>query len=150
EPALTTTGLSCLSSCGALEALSLESSGIDDDGLAGMEELGSLKSLDLTNCRAIDGRGLAHLAPLTGLTNLFLGGTPVTDRGLQSLSKGFRGLSEIKLQNCGKITDSAFESLVHLPRLRLLDLTGTKLSGRGLKSLDGHPALGALILSKTE
>ena len=150
EPGLKRTALAGLRHCQSLEMLSLASSGLDDDALADVARLTSLRSLDLTNCPALDGSGLGHVAPLNDLSCLYLSGTSVTDRGLQSLRGGFLELSEVKLADCSRITDAALESLAQLPRLRMLDLTGTKVTGRGLRFFDGHKLLGALILGKTQ
>ena len=101
-------------------------------------------------CQALDGSGLARLAPLNDLANLDLTSTQVTDKGLESLAGGFAALSQVRLQYCGRITDAVFQSLARLPRLKMLDLSKTKVTGRGLKYLSGHKYLGTLLLNDTE
>src|SRR5262249_47400726 len=77
-------------------------------------ELPALTRLDLADTPAKDG-DLAHLAGLARLEDLLLGGTGITDKGVEAIRK--------------------------LGSLRLLDLSDTKVTPRGLARLG---ALGKL------
>ena len=63
-----------------------------DDGLAHLARLTGLSELYLSKTRITDA-GLAHLAGLTGLENLWIDGTTVSDAGLRHLE----GLTRLKI-----------------------------------------------------
>jgi len=81
---------------------------------------------------AVDG-DLAHLKGLTGLRELDLGYTKITDAGLAHL-KGLTGLRELNLRHT-KITDAGLAHLKGLTGLRKLYLVGTQFTDAGLPHL---------------
>ncbi|MCX7424781.1 MAG: hypothetical protein NTW96_04010 [Planctomycetia bacterium] len=98
----------CLASLPLLKDLRLCGAWISDTGLAHLEGLSQLETLDLSFTKVSDA-GLAHLAGLAQLRDLNLSGTKVTDAGLLHLA----GLAE----------------------LRDLDLSGTKVTDESVRRL---------------
>src|SRR5262249_55266318 len=70
---------------------------------------------------------------LTGLRSLRLGGTRVTDAGLDHL-KGMAALMTLHLDRTG-VTDAGLDRLKPLTRLRSLGLFGTQATEDGVKAL---------------
>lgn len=120
--------------------------------------------------RLVTDAGLRHLAPLSQLEYLGLGGTGVTDRGL-TLAKHWKHLKRLELPagttDAGvahlvqlaeleqlrvwpaKITNSGIESLSQLRCLRFLDLNGTLIDDAGMVSLHALHSLEVLDLRRT-
>ena len=83
-----------------------------DDDLAHLKGLTGLQEIDVSDTKITDA-GLAHLKDLTGLRELSVGGWDITDAGLAHL-KGLTELREIELWSA-EVTDAG---LAHLkPRL---------------------------------
>ena len=70
----------------ALERLNLSSSPVNDQGLAHLSEIVSLRDLALAYTDVTDA-GLAHLESLGALRRLDLAGTDIGDKGLPMLGR---------------------------------------------------------------
>ena len=133
----------------------------------------SLTFLSLDSCSKVGDADATHLAKLTKLTSLHLGGCNVGDTGLLTLARGLPCLTTLGLEFCGRITETGLEqlasscpaltalnlwsctrvndaALLHLSKLRALktlDLTScTDVTDAGLQYLSRLPALAALDL----
>ncbi len=104
---LTGVGLSAVSKLPSLTILRLDKSDIKDHDLAQINELKNLKLLALRQTQVGD-KGVEHLVN-TGITQLDLENTKISDRGLDSLAKMFR-LKELGLRGCS-LTESAVNQL---------------------------------------
>lgn len=116
----------------------------DVQHLAGLTEL---QHLDLGGTQITDA-GLAHLKGLRGLRWLRLLRTPITDVGLQHL-KSLTGLEWLMLEYT-HITDAGLEHLKDLTKLQGLDLENTQITGAGLEHLKTLTSLRSLDLAGTK
>ena len=92
--------------------------------------------------------GLERLKWLSQLQGLNLGQTDVTDAGLEHL-KGLSQLRVLGLLGCRNITDAGLESLKGLSQLQTLGLRETNITDAGLEHLKGLSQLQYLNLSFT-
>ena len=90
---------------------------------------------------------LTPIAHLTGLSNLELQGTRITDAGLAPVA-GFTGLKSLNLGHT-PIADAGLKHLRNLTRLNHLDLEGTHITDAGLSRLAGVTSLMVLYLNNT-
>ncbi len=96
-----------------------------------------------------DDHALAKLASLgANLRWLDLGGTGVTDAGLEQLS-AMPNLSRLHLERT-KITDSGLARLAPLNQLEYLNLYGTEITDAGLQDLQDLPKLKQIYLWQTK
>jgi Leucine-rich repeat (LRR) protein len=109
---------------------------ITDDGLAALEGLSHLQSLDLSHAQITDA-GLEHLSGLTRLQSLNLWNTQITDAGLVHLG-GLIALRSLNLSN-NKLTDAGLAHLQGLTRLQSLNLSGVQVTDAGTKHLRRLP-----------
>jgi hypothetical protein len=126
--------------------------GVTDATVARLKEFDHLYSLNLSGCGRITEKGLAALADLPELEELFLDGTEspapqVTDQTLDVLRhlRRLRTLSLAKTQ----ITDAGIAKLVALQDLRFLDLEATQVSDASIPTLMKLPKLKDVILVQT-
>jgi len=92
---------------------------------------------------------LAKLSPVSsGLVDVNLGATSITDAGAASLGKMSR-LRKLWLNGTG-ITDSGLDALQSLKDLEYLNLYGTEITDAGLKKLAGLKNLKKLYLWQTK
>jgi Leucine Rich repeat len=119
---------------------------VTDDGLANLERLKYLKSLDLSSF-LIGDAGLAHLKGLTGLESLMLTHAKVGDAGLGHLT----GLKRLKFLclTATNVTDAGLVHLKGLVNLESLNLMHTRVSDAGLKHLRGMKRLTYLSVADT-
>jgi hypothetical protein len=89
--------------------------------------------IDLDERRSADDSGLAALDGLKELSSLNLSGTGVTDAGAAVLGR-LSGLKILALRKT-RITDRAVRQLKELESLRDLDLQDTKISPAGVEQL---------------
>ena len=93
-----------------------------------------------------------HLAKLTavssGLVDLNLGATSITDAGTATLGKMPR-LRKLWLNGTG-ITDAGLDALQSLENLEYLNLYGTEVTDAGLRKLAGLKKLKKLYLWQTK
>ena len=107
---------------------------IEDEDLIHLSGIANIESLSLSNCRFVEGPGLAHLAGMAALSALNLYRTGVGDESLVHLSP-LTGLVQLKLHGT-KVTDAGLESLHHLPNLGEIWLSDTGVTAAGLDSLE--------------
>ena len=117
---------------------------------AGLDQVGRLPHLMAVyyNGVGMDDRGLRILSSTSGLENLAVRNSQITDAGLVHL-KGLTSLIRLYLSNT-KITDRGLEQLKGLTHLRTLDLTNTQVTGAGLVHLKGLTELQLLDLAYTQ
>jgi Leucine-rich repeat (LRR) protein len=89
--------------------------------------------IDLDDRRSADDSGLAALEGLKELSSLNLSGTSVTDTGAAVLGR-LSGLKILALRKT-QLTDRAVRRLKDLESLRDLDLQDTKISPSGVEQL---------------
>jgi serine/threonine protein kinase len=82
----------------------------------------------------VDESGLAELDGLPALSTLDLSGTAVTDAGVARL-RGLRSLRELLLCDTA-VTDLAVRELKQMTGLRRLDLQNTRISAEGVRELE--------------
>ncbi len=146
-----------------LKRLSLQNTGITDEGLVYTKDLAQLEFLDLTGTKVTDA-GLVHLKGLTKLRVLRLKWTRISGSGLTHLQEltnleeldfsnslfmiagleHLRSMTSLKnlnlnsrpsLHDCALISDGDLEHLKGLTCLESLDLDGTEVTEAGLADL---------------
>jgi tRNA A-37 threonylcarbamoyl transferase component Bud32 len=127
-----------------LETVDLSGTAVTSRGIAFLKSSAELKGALFTGSK-IDSSALGVLATSPHLTQLQLGGCPVSD--LSALT-GHPALMRLNLYGC-PITDDSLRAIRSCPRLRFLVLSDTKLSDAGVAELAGHPELYSLYLWKT-
>ena len=162
-PRIDDADLAHLSGLVGLRSLTLmldENSGVTDAGLAHLEPLQELRSLQFDQATRITNQGLAHLGKLARLDSLNLTNARVTDlKGLESLTDlrilnlmgtpigdaGHASLprfSKLELLSAGReLTDAGLIHLRELPGLISLDLSSTRITDAGLATLGEFPRL---------
>ncbi|MCK6516981.1 hypothetical protein L6R46_18215 [Myxococcota bacterium] len=123
-----------------LEALSLRSPRVTDEGLMSLGERPGLVELDLGGAGV---REAAGLAGLTGLRQLSMARCPLTPRAARVIA-GLGALERLTLSHSG-LGGDALAPLGGLSRLKILRLAGLRPSGLGF--LEGLSALEELDLS---
>lgn len=103
-----------------------------DEDMVQVGRLTGLVELWLIESSVTDA-GLANLKGLTRLERVCLHGSQVTDAGLVHL-KGLTRLKELCLDG-SKITDAGLPCLRTLPRLQTLDVSSTRITDDGAKYL---------------
>jgi len=135
-----------LSNLQNLESLKL-GEGVTDEGIAHLEHLTRLRTLDLSQSQVSDA-GLVHLRHMSRLEELRLPRIDLSDSGLASLSQ----LTE--LRDCeisgSEVTDAGLAHIAGLKRLRRLRLFEAPISDDGLKHLSGLSGLEYLNLGWTK
>jgi hypothetical protein len=119
-------------------------SGLTDDDLAVLDQLTSLRLLNLDRSRRagwqeieqtrLTDASLARMHSLKKLEELNLGGHAITDAGLAYLV-GLDQLKNLELKDT-LITDAALEHLKALPSLKILDVTGTKITAEAIRKFE--------------
>ena len=114
-----------------------------------MIPVGRLTGLVELKIRAssVSDAGLVHLSRLTSLQRILLHGSNVTDAGLIHL-RGLTQLQQLVLASA-KIKDSGLVHLKGLTNLRELDLSDTEVSDAGLLHLRGLSNLRTLDVMET-
>ena len=110
---------------------------VTDSDLVRVGKLGRTEVLDLSNAPQITDAGLAPLANLAGLRDLYLGRLP--------LAPGF-----FSGQGSTRLTAAALDSVVRQPRLRYLSLEGMPITDADLARLDALPDLETIVLAGTK
>ena len=144
-------GTECLKRLPDLEVLEFNCTQISDAGLANLAGLARLKELFLKyeqpdKLRVTDA-GLEYLNSLTNLQILDLSGTQVTGSGLEYLTN-LTNLRHLLLENT-QVTDAGLEHLIGLKNLESLDLSGTQVTDAGLVKLQGISRLSVLGIKNT-
>lgn len=130
-----------------LSNVSLSDMDIGDEDLSLLTALPRLEALGLEGTSITD-RGLAHLANVKNLNDLYLNRTNITGSGI-SLLRHLRRLEHISMEKAA-ITDEGlidgFSKPEDFAALFELGLSGTKITGKGLKSALALPRLDNLFL----
>ncbi|MEZ5942931.1 MAG: hypothetical protein R3C18_16180 [Planctomycetaceae bacterium] len=124
--------LAPLSNLASLRSLTLASTKVSD---AGMVTIGKLKMLDYLVLRgtSVTSEGVEHLASLSRLKVLFLGSTQIDDDAMATIAK-LSELEKLELANC-EITDEGAKHLIGMKNLKRVQLKGTKVSAECLKQI---------------
>ncbi|MBI1903292.1 MAG: leucine-rich repeat protein [Planctomycetia bacterium] len=125
-----------LASIHGLKELSLAGSGLNDDALAKLPKLATLKRLVLDG-NEIRGRGLSSLAAQPELVDLSLACPSITDLFAEHLA-ALKQVKRLSLAGSG-LGDEGIKHLTGLTKLEQLDLKYTKVTADGVKKL--HDAL---------
>jgi serine/threonine-protein kinase len=120
---------------------------LEDGGLAHLTGRASLRMLYLHNCAKVTDKGMENLTGLTGLTDLALPGTQVTDDGLAHLQEATQ-LGRLELTSL-KVTDAGLARFKDLSKLTELHASGTNLGDNGLAPLRTATKLETLVLTGT-
>jgi Leucine-rich repeat (LRR) protein len=125
--------LQALAAFPKLEVLSLAAAkSVGDPGLAHIEKLTALKSLDLRGSKVGDA-GMVRLARLTELEQLDLEGTAVTSAGIGKLA-GLVRLRRINLAQTA-VGDDVTATLAQLKQLKSINLARTTVSAESIRQL---------------
>ncbi len=127
-----------------LEELEASFTQVSDAGLAHLDRIHALRTLNL--CGLSDA-GLAHLKHLSQLEYLDLGGTRLSDAGLAQTAS-FSRLQWLSLIET-PVSDAGMAHLAGLHQLESLFLAGTQVSDRGLVHLRGLRKLKHLMLTSS-
>lgn len=134
-----------------LRSLLLSDTGIDDDGLRLLTNIETLVHLDLRNC-PISNPGLEPLSRLTQLRGLKLSGQSgactVDDMGMKYLAE-LQSLQVLGLDFLW-ISELGLSSLSELPQLRELYLAETTVGNEALEVISRFPELRRLRLARTQ
>jgi hypothetical protein len=106
---------------------------ISDEGIKHLESLQYLTELYLYGTKLTD-KGMVTVGKFDRLGKLCLDQTQITDAGLKHL----RGLPELKIlhiRSKGKITDEGVSDIVKIKSLRELKIGGTQITATGKKKL---------------
>ena len=118
---------------------------LKDADLAALKGLANLKTLGLGGCEKITAAGMAHVANLTALEELRLGGTKA-DAAFIAHLKALKRLKKLDLSICRAVDDAAAAQLKHLSQLEALSLEDTAVTDAGLEHLYGLTKLKHLEL----
>lgn len=110
-----------------IKRITLRSTGLTDEGLAEIAKFKTLESLRISLAAGITADGLAKLQDLPGLRSLELVVLNVPEGGLEAVSR-IKSVEAISLYNARNITAEGVESLRDLPNFSFLDLSRTRLS----------------------
>ena len=130
---VTDAGLMALQEMASLRQLEIVGTKTTDGGLAHLKKLTDLQILNLANNPKLTAAGLVHLKGMSGLQQTKFGNTEVSDEGLVHL-KGLLGLRVLDLQQT-RVTDAGLENLAGLRSLAKLNLTGTAVTVEGVAKL---------------
>lgn len=122
--------------------------GLDDDALANVAQIGSLKSLNLSQNRFSDD-GLKYVSRLTKMETLFLEGTEVTGAGIGNLAALTR-LRSLRLPHSVHLDDARLGKMKRLVSLRSLPAFDVSVTNDGRGTLRGHDKLVHLSLRGTQ
>lgn len=109
------------------------SNGISDGTAEAVSQLTNLQTLSFSRNK-VHNEGLQHIGKLTGLTNLMLDGTLITDIAIENLV-GCSHLQHLNIGDNQYITDNCIGALLKLHTLTSLNISKTKISWAGIKRL---------------
>lgn len=139
--------LAAIPDIASIKNLSLGRTRVTDAGLAHLAGCKNLEWLDLSLTAAGDD-GLKSIAEASGLKQLFLEGNKVTDAGLSTVA-GFKQLEEFDLSKLA-ISDDGLKAIAGLKNLKILYLTGSPITDAGLAHLKGLKQLELLETTGTQ
>lgn len=129
-----------------LVALDLLASDVTDDDLQPLMQCERLRILNLSETSVGD-PGIAHLASLSNLEELWLRDTEVTDAGLAVIGR-LTKLRALSLADT-TVSDEGVEHLKSLTQLEILHLGSTEVSDAALRLLQDMASLKELYLSNS-
>lgn len=144
-PKVTGTGLSALTSCTKLKALSATACALTDDAPRALASIVSLEELNLDGAKLSDA-GLRALAALPALEALSLEGAPVT--GTAFAAPGWAKVRELNLARAA-VSDEGGAAILALPLLARLSADRTPITDAALPGLARAKNLVELSLSAT-
>ena len=106
-----------------------------DDALERISRLEHVTVLRLGGSRNLTDAGVAHLARMTELRELDLGGCPITDRSLEVVAR-LPKLEQLGLWRT-TVTDAGAAHLARCERLTRVDLASTPTGDRAIRDLSG-------------
>lgn len=130
-----------------ITTLSLRNTSVTDAGMMHLACLSRLERLELART-GIGDTGLAHLSRISSLQHLDLEETRVGDEGIVYLGR-LKRLSSLSLRG-DKVTDHGARFLAEIEDLRSLDLSGTQIGSPALVHLARLRLLKSLILDDTK
>jgi hypothetical protein len=107
--------------------------------------LPQLKKLHLGENDGVTDEALVYVGKLSGLTELILWDSPITDAGIKQLAP-LKELTSLDLAFATKLTTACLADIIQLPKLELLVLSGTNVDD--VSSLSKLSALKELRLGK--
>ncbi len=117
-------GMKHLEGLAELESLNLTFNDVWAGGLASLQKLPKLETLDIANF--VTDEGVQQISGCTSLKHLNLDGSKTTDVGASSLGK-LTNLEFLSLVNCDGISDAGCESLANLTKLQVLLLGSERI-----------------------
>lgn len=134
--AVTDDGCRELARARALDEISILSDILSGRVLEILAQLPALRSLQIHHGPLIGDDGARSLAECTGLRELYLNETAITDQSLAAIGS-LRDLWSLALDDTS-VSDAGCEALSGMPRLSLLLLNRTRVTGAGLASLPNN------------
>lgn len=119
--------------------ISLTESRIDDEGLAVLASIKSLKRLKLINCKFVSSEGFRVLEQLPDLEYLEVNSANFNDLGAVAISK-LENLKDLILSGTD-LGDTGMAALADLGKLEWLDVSRTLVTDQGLAQFKGHKML---------
>jgi Leucine-rich repeat (LRR) protein len=121
---------------------------VDKGGVFLRDNSGKITGVDLRSSWATD-TDLAELAGMTGLKQLDLSLSRVSDHGLRSLRTA-PGIVDLNLYYAEQITDEGMSAVKEWKQLKRLNLRGTKITDNTLEILTTVPSLESLDIGFAE
>jgi hypothetical protein len=134
------TNVSPLSSCLALEELTLIHTSVDAAGIEGLERIPTLRVLYMWACRQL--RDVTCLQRCVSLETLALNGAAVTSEGL----RGLENIPTLRSLNVSQCDVSTVVGLSSSRALTSLDLSSTNIDDAGIAGLENIASLTRLDL----
>jgi len=132
---LSAQGLAELAKLPRLARLTLDAAKFKSDDFAGLAKMTNLVHLMLNQALAFDDQAAMSLSKLTGLRNLILYNTHLTDAGLMHL-RGLKSLETLLVErDDGEFTDKGLSHLTPLDQLHSLSLGHGHFTDEGLADI---------------
>lgn len=123
-----------------------DASNVSSDDVALFGRLQGLTKLHILNCRSLDDEMVASLAGLSTLRSLALTNTAITDGAVQTIAESFPELTELDLSSNTGLTGGAMKSIASLEKLEQLILVQTRFNDLHTRRLKTLPNLRVLDL----
>ena len=114
-----------------LTSLTLKNTLVDDEGIAQLVDLKSLKIVELRVAPVVTDRAMESLVKLPKLRAVRLVGGNITDRGVTTLLRAPQ-LRELDVRNCRDVTKAAIEQVAQQGTLRVLKIGGPAIDDQTL------------------
>ncbi|MBI1346638.1 protein kinase [bacterium] len=139
-------GFRFLHDCAELQVLWLNSSHVDDEGMAEIAKLKGVSLLGLIDCPVSD-RGMDHFGNHANLRQVEIPGTKITDETLKT-ALTWPKIGRLHVDRT-EITDAGLAILKNCNTLDELALSSTRISDEGLRELSSIVSLKKLNLVRT-